>query len=41
VANWAAGKGDGEISMADIRRNLGVGMEKAKLLLRQVMAMDQ
>jgi 5'-methylthioinosine phosphorylase len=41
VANWAAGKGDGEISMADIRRNLGVGMEKVKLLLRQVMAMDQ
>jgi 5'-methylthioinosine phosphorylase len=34
VANWAAGKCDEEISMAEIHDNLTVGMAQARALLR-------
>ncbi len=34
VANWAAGIGDEEITMEDIQKNLVVGMENARALLR-------
>lgn len=34
VANWAAGKGDEEITMEDIQKNLVVGMANARALLR-------
>lgn len=33
VANWAAGRGEGEISMAEIQANLTDGMAKVKQLL--------
>ena len=33
VANWAAGRGDGEISMEDIDANLKAGMAKVRALL--------
>ena len=36
VANWAAGKAAGEITMAEIERNLASGMEQVKTLLTQV-----
>ena len=36
VANWAAGKSGGEITMEEILRQLIGGMEKVKLLLREV-----
>ena len=36
VANWAAGKAAGEITMAEIERNLAGGMEQVKTLLAQV-----
>lgn len=36
VANWAAGKAAGEITMADIERNLAGGMERLKALLARV-----
>ena len=36
VANWAAGTGHGDITMDDIHRQLVGGMNKVKLLLRQV-----
>ena len=36
VANWAAGKVPGEITMAEIERNLVEGMAKVKALLAQV-----
>ena len=36
VANWAAGKAAGEITMAEIERNLAGGMELVKTLLTQV-----
>jgi 5'-methylthioinosine phosphorylase len=36
VANWAAGKAVGAITMAEIERNLAGGMDKVKQLLMQV-----
>ncbi|CDH46533.1 MAG: S-methyl-5'-thioinosine phosphorylase [Candidatus Competibacteraceae bacterium] len=36
VANWAAGKVPGEITMAEIERNLVAGMDKVKTLLMRV-----
>ena len=36
VANWAAGKAAGEITMAAIEQNLAGGMEQVKTLLAQV-----
>ncbi len=33
VANWAAGRSDGPITMDEIERHLAVGMEKARKLL--------
>ena len=36
VANWAAGKAAGEITMAEIERNLAGGMAQVKTLLAQV-----
>ena len=36
VANWAAGKRQGIITMTEIRGNLKTGMEKVKRLLHQV-----
>ena len=39
VANWAAGKIPGAITMADIERNLAGGMEQVKTLLGRVIAL--
>lgn len=39
VANWAAGKVPGEITMAEIERNLVGGMEQVKKLLVRVISM--
>jgi len=39
VANWAAGKVPGEITMTEIERNLAGGMEQVKKLLAQVISM--
>lgn len=39
VANWAAGRGEGEISMDDIERNLKTGMDRLRSLLEQVIPM--
>ena len=36
IANWGAGLGDGEITMAEIEKNLEVGMNKTINLLRAV-----
>ena len=36
VANWAAGKVPGEITMVEIERNLVEGMGKVKTLLARV-----
>ncbi|WP_150050188.1 S-methyl-5'-thioinosine phosphorylase [Methylomonas rhizoryzae] len=36
VANWAAGLGDGEITMAEIEKNLQIGMTKATELLKAI-----
>jgi 5'-methylthioinosine phosphorylase len=38
VANWAAGKADGEITMADIERHLTKGMAQAMTLLATFIA---
>lgn len=38
VANWAAGRGEGEITLAEIENNLVGGMERARLLLSNLMA---
>ena len=38
VANWAAGKVPGEITMAEIERNLVGGMEQVKTLLTRVIS---
>lgn len=35
VANWAAGRGEGIITMDDIEHNLATGMQKARSLLEQ------
>ena len=37
IANWAAGKTDGEITMAEIERHLHVGMAKLAVLLKAFM----
>jgi 5'-methylthioadenosine phosphorylase/5'-methylthioinosine phosphorylase len=39
VANWAAGKGEGEISMADLEQHLQMGMIKAIKLLNAFIAL--
>ncbi len=39
VANWAAGKTEGDITMEEIQRQLVAGMEKIKALLRQAIPM--
>lgn len=39
VANWAAGKSEGEITMEDIQHQLVSGMEKVKILLHEVVAL--
>lgn len=39
VANWAAGKVPGEITMAEIERNLVGGMEQVKQLLTRVISL--
>ena len=42
VANWAAGKVAGEITMAEIERNLVAGMARVKrLLARAIPALDE
>lgn len=38
VANWAAGKAQGEITMAEIERNLAAGMVRVKRLLARSIA---
>ena len=40
IANWAAGKTEGEISMAEIEHNLQLGMAKAVDLLKGFMALS-
>lgn len=40
-ANWAAGRGDGAITMADIRRTLDSGMQKVERLLEAVMKLRE
>lgn len=39
VANMAAGRGEGEITMDEIERNLSSGMESVKKLIRQTISM--
>lgn len=39
VANWAAGKGPGEISMDEIDRNLKAGMDQVRALLESTIPM--
>jgi 5'-deoxy-5'-methylthioadenosine phosphorylase len=36
VANWGAGRGDGEITLEEIERNLKVGIEKVKRVLENL-----
>jgi 5'-methylthioinosine phosphorylase len=38
VANWAAGKKDGEITMAEIEQHLHVGMANIELILEIIIA---
>ncbi len=38
VANWAAGRGSGEITMAEIEQNLVAGMQHVRLLLEQTIS---
>lgn len=40
IANWAAGRGDGEISMAEISANLETGMARARQLLEACLHRD-
>jgi 5'-methylthioinosine phosphorylase len=40
VANWAAGKSDQLISMAEIEKNLTVGMKDARLLLTRLLSIQ-
>ncbi|PIE82935.1 MAG: S-methyl-5'-thioadenosine phosphorylase [Candidatus Contendobacter odensis] len=40
IANWAAGKTAGEITMEDIERNLQAGMARVKQLLTTFIAVD-
>lgn len=39
VANWAAGRGEGEISMADIEHTIEQGMDKVKAMLEKLVLM--
>ena len=39
IANWAAGKTEGEITMAEIEQNLHVGMANAMKLLQTLLSM--
>jgi 5'-methylthioadenosine phosphorylase/5'-methylthioinosine phosphorylase len=39
IANWAAGKTDGEITMAEIEQHLHVGMAKIAQLLKIIIAL--
>jgi 5'-methylthioadenosine phosphorylase/5'-methylthioinosine phosphorylase len=39
VANWAAGKTEGEITMAEIEQHLNHGMSKVALLLKQFVSL--
>ncbi|PKM12174.1 MAG: S-methyl-5'-thioadenosine phosphorylase [Gammaproteobacteria bacterium HGW-Gammaproteobacteria-3] len=39
VANWAAGKTEGEISMEEIERHLHTGMAKTRALLKELIAL--
>ncbi|HEB58377.1 MAG TPA: S-methyl-5'-thioinosine phosphorylase [Gammaproteobacteria bacterium] len=39
VANWAAGRGEGAITMEDIEQNLAEGMQNARVLLEQAIPM--
>ena len=39
VANWAAGRGEGEISMEEIQTNVSTGMQAVKRLLEAVIPM--
>jgi len=39
IVNWAAGKTDGEITMAEIERHLHVGMAKLAKLLKAFMVL--
>jgi 5'-methylthioinosine phosphorylase len=39
-ANWAAGRSDGEITIAEIRRTLDRGMKKVESLLKAVMRIE-
>lgn len=39
VANMAAGRGEGEITMSEIERHLSTGMENVKKLIRQTVSM--
>ncbi|NOY72849.1 MAG: S-methyl-5'-thioinosine phosphorylase [Gammaproteobacteria bacterium] len=39
VANWAAGRGEGEISMAEIEHTIEQGMDKVKAMLEKLVLM--
>jgi purine nucleoside phosphorylase len=41
VANWAAGKADGIITMEDIEENLKGGMQRLSHLLESLMSFSQ
>ncbi len=38
VANWAAGKGEGPITMDEIHAHLNAGVEKVRLILSSAVA---
>ena len=40
IANWAAGKSDGEITMAEIEQHLQIGMANTALLLQALIAQE-
>ena len=40
VANWAAGRGGGEISMEEIEQHLKAGMDQVRLLLEHLLPTD-
>jgi 5'-methylthioadenosine phosphorylase/5'-methylthioinosine phosphorylase len=40
IANWAAGKTDGEITMAEIEQHLRVGMANVAQLLKIIIALS-
>jgi 5'-methylthioadenosine phosphorylase/5'-methylthioinosine phosphorylase len=39
VANWAAGKSEGEITMAEIEQHLHIGMANAAQLIKAFLAL--